>query len=54
MHGATLGSDSPYQFYEDSQWSMSADNNELIDRQLGSRRTEVVNIPTSYATYDDH
>jgi len=32
---------------------MSADNNELIDQQLGSRRAEVVNIPTSYATYVD-
>ena len=32
---------------------MSFNNNELVDQQLSSRRAEVVNLPTSYATYVD-
>lgn len=32
---------------------MSSKNNESVEQQLSSRRAEVVNLPTSYATYVD-
>ncbi|MEP0924366.1 caspase family protein [Leptolyngbya sp. ST-U4] len=32
---------------------MSSSNNESVDHQSGSRRAEMVNLPTSYATYVD-
>lgn len=32
---------------------MSSSNQESADQQFGSRRAEMVNLPTSYATYVD-